>query len=163
MPGTVLPCSSVWSMPMAVMIAISGAGKWAGSILPADSMTAAFTFSRLKYSIAIPVSLADGGGVRPSASARPFTRLAQSVRSLPVMGLPLMAIRSLQVVIWGDVKSPVLYPACVRMAAANAHVEPFPFVPATRTTLNGIRPSGELHSMRISSVVSPAAPLSASI
>ncbi len=47
---------------------------------------------------------------------------------------PFTRMRSPKLTRWGEVKSPVLYPAARATDSAKAQVEPLPFVPATWMT-----------------------------
>ena len=47
------------------------------------------------------------------------------------MHIPLIRIRSLKSIKWGDVYNPVLYPCAVNVAANIELTEPLPLVPAT--------------------------------
>ena len=118
---------------MAVITATSGTSMTLVESNSPPSPTSSTTISHFlsrKYCMAMAVISSNSVGVSSMASAkgRIFSTIAASSSSVIIS--PSTCIRSLKLMIYGEVYRPVRYPALRRTEAMDAAVEPLPLVPA---------------------------------
>ena len=128
-------------MPTSVMTLTAGVMIFVGSSRPPrpTSITATLTFSFAKQQNASAVPSSNSVICTPSfsqASTAGHTLSTSAASLSPAIGSPLMRMRSLYTSIYGEVYSPVLYPAARSMRSIIAQQEPLPFVPATCTMVS---------------------------
>ena len=103
--------------------------------MPTSSTTKSHLFS-LKYKKASATAFSNSDGTSGIFAHAFLTNSAYLTNSSSEIISPFILNCSRYTDITGDVKSPVLYPAALRISAVMAHTEPFPLVPATWINLS---------------------------
>ena len=134
---------------MLVITAASGASmtlvESSAPPMPTSKTTMSQPSSK-KHTMAMAVDSSNWLGWSSISSAAARTRSVTAANRWPDTGRPLIWNRSRKLWRWGEIYSPVRYPAARRMDSSMAQVLPLPLLPATWTNFSPFWGSPSLES-----------------